>query len=316
LKKKHFFLYFILIPFVLAIFFETILRLNNFSFNYPYFIEDIPFINRDINRRVGIFKFDPWLFWKHRPKSSIENWGVEINSSGFRDREFPVEKKGSFRIFALGDSCTAAFKVSLEKTYSKRLEELLNQNKLKKHYEVINGGISGYSSFQGARYFKVIAEKYDPDLVIFYFGINDRGLARYPEKDLTLWRMAKALIYRDIYSRFKIAQFIMKRFSGNAKRELSWNIRVAPDDYRTNLDGVKQKARENNIRVLFIKACLRNEISQAMPDDRYIPPEPFIDLYRLFIPYRADTGKVFFDHKHFTARGHELIAEAIYERIK
>ena len=97
--------------------FEIYLRINHFSFNPPFFKEDIPFINRENVRAEGLYQFDFFLFWRYRPCAN-----EQINSLGFRDQEFLIAKKSQFRIIVLGDSCTAGHQLPSEKTYSKYLE--------------------------------------------------------------------------------------------------------------------------------------------------------------------------------------------------
>jgi len=70
-----------------------------------------------------------------------------------------------YRIIALGDSSTLGVGVRNNETYCALLESFLNQSKNSlRSYEVINGGVAGYSSLQGLRYFKSEITQYQPDL--------------------------------------------------------------------------------------------------------------------------------------------------------
>ena len=89
-----------------------------------------------------------------------------INSLGFRDAEFTEQKPpGVFRILALGDSMTFGPGVQVEETYPKVLERLLNDGE-EGHYQVINGGASGYSAYEELVTWRNRGEALDPDLVI------------------------------------------------------------------------------------------------------------------------------------------------------
>ena len=57
----------------------------------------------------------------------IKPTSVRINSDGFRDKNYSIEKpNGVFRIVAIGDSLTFGFGVESEESYPKVLEKNLN----------------------------------------------------------------------------------------------------------------------------------------------------------------------------------------------
>jgi len=114
--------------------------------------------------------------WENQEFSNI----VRINSAGFRDREYSLEKPaGVFRIIVLGDSMTEGLQVPLEQTFSKVLEALLNEQALKssnpeKKFEVLNFGIAAFGTGQEYLLLKEYGFKYRPDLVILAFlTLND-----------------------------------------------------------------------------------------------------------------------------------------------
>lgn len=121
---------------------------------------------------------DSILWWA--PKAGYQGQGygtdVHINSAGFRDREYPLRKSpGVFRILCLGDSTTFGFCVPIELTYHSILEERLNQDSRPPdvHCEVINGGVTGYSSQQCLLMYECRGRKLRPDLVLLNVGAND-----------------------------------------------------------------------------------------------------------------------------------------------
>lgn len=90
-----------------------------------------------------------------------------INSDGFRDKEYTIMKpKDVKRIALLGDSVVMAEQVELNKTFSELLERDIN-------YEVLNFGVSGYGTRQAFEFYKIVGEKYKPDIVIYFFTPND-----------------------------------------------------------------------------------------------------------------------------------------------
>ena len=97
-----------------------------------------------------------------------------INADGFRDREYAVGKSDGIRIVALGDSVTFGRGVPLENTYAKVLEDLLNrEDRDGPPYEVLNLGVGGYNSRKQLELYKTKGRKYQPDLLVIGFVLND-----------------------------------------------------------------------------------------------------------------------------------------------
>ncbi len=97
---------------------------------------------------------------------------VQINSHGFRDVSRNYEKPpNGFRIAVLGNSWTEALQVPLDKTYCSVLERKLAGLACfaGKHVEVLNFGVSGYSTAQELLLLQQEVWKYHPDMVIVAF---------------------------------------------------------------------------------------------------------------------------------------------------
>lgn len=99
------------------------------------------------------------------------------NSLGMRDRERSLPKaSGSFRVLFLGDSMVQGYGVPQEQTMITLLEASLNNPKLQKVVEVLNGGVFGYSPLLEYLYLREIMPVVEPDVVLvgFFLG-NDVG---------------------------------------------------------------------------------------------------------------------------------------------
>ncbi len=98
---------------------------------------------------------------------------VRINAKGMRDdREIPVEKTPEvFRIAILGDSYAEAFQVDVSKTFWRLLEEKLNSCGFApgKRVEVLNFGVSGYSTAHELIALRERVKPFAPDLVLLAF---------------------------------------------------------------------------------------------------------------------------------------------------
>jgi len=208
---------------------------------------------------VPINKEDTKLFWRLKPLAHHKE--IDINSKGFRGKEFSAEKSsGAYRIIALGDSSTLGVGVPNSETYCAILEGLLNQQKnSSRKYEVINGGVAGYSSLQGLRYLKGEITNYRPDLITIYFGLNDYLYARNrndrDRPQLAPWviRIDHIMSYSQFYRLLK----------GTASRLTSPERKYPPDrrvdlpDFKNNLAQMVAVARETGAEVILLNVPLR-----------------------------------------------------------
>jgi lysophospholipase L1-like esterase len=92
-----------------------------------------------------------------------------INSYGMVGKEYRLKKeKNTFRILILGDSITEF------DWYVRSLEKQLNSNsKLGYNFEIWNGGVCGYEVNQYLNYLRYKGLRYNPDMVIIGFCLND-----------------------------------------------------------------------------------------------------------------------------------------------
>lgn len=98
---------------------------------------------------------------------------ISINSAGMRDdREHSQAKPpGTYRIAVLGDSYAEALQVPVEKTFWWNLEGRLTACDFAggKRIEVLNFGVSGYSTSQELLMLRQRAAAFGPDLVLLAF---------------------------------------------------------------------------------------------------------------------------------------------------
>lgn len=129
----------------------------------------------------GIYAGDPHLRYLPRPnavgryRTTEYDTRITINSQGFRDYERPLQKSaGTLRILCLGDSFTLGAEEALEQTYPKTLEQVLrNQMADSLAYEVVNGGVGGYGTYQELLFLQRVGLSVQPDLVLVQFFSND-----------------------------------------------------------------------------------------------------------------------------------------------
>lgn len=129
-----------------------------------------------VDRGTTLYLRDPELGWRHKPGAEDIWHGVpiRINSKGLRgpEREY-AKPRGTKRILFLGDSVTFGFRnPNNDKVLPAQVERLLNEPDASP-LECINSGVDGYSPWQEHLFLKREGLRYDPDLVVFSFVLND-----------------------------------------------------------------------------------------------------------------------------------------------
>lgn len=96
-----------------------------------------------------------------------------LNNFGLRGPDYTVERRpGVKRIMVLGDSFTFGEGVRQEDTFCHRLEEILRNDK-GIGVEVLNFGVSGWSTVCELNYLRHEGVTFKPDLVLLVYVLND-----------------------------------------------------------------------------------------------------------------------------------------------
>ena len=121
---------------------------------------------------------DPELIYIHRPNYYYGKVRITEAHGILCTRDVSLKKSaGKYRIVVLGDSIAAG--LSLRRGFMTPFPEKLEQL-LKPHGEVLNFGVDGYGTIQEARLLETKALKFDPDLIILQYCMNDVGLSLAP----------------------------------------------------------------------------------------------------------------------------------------
>ncbi len=110
---------------------------------------------------------------RYRHHSADVDIGFQINAQGMRSAcDYAYAKpKGVRRIVCLGDSFTAGYEVEQAETFASVLErELASQSQ---RVEVLNAGVSGFSTAEELLYLERELGRYEPDVVVLSFFSND-----------------------------------------------------------------------------------------------------------------------------------------------
>ncbi|GAK58886.1 hypothetical protein Isop_0179 [Candidatus Vecturithrix granuli] len=201
---------------------------------------------------------DPVLDYRLVPKSSwiYNNLRYSINQHGWRDDEHDYQKPANtFRIVVLGDSVTQGYGVNLESTYAKQLEEKLNAtSRTQYHYEVIIIALEGINTGQEAHLLEIEGLKYDPDLVIIGYVLNDPANGNSLNQEML---RVKHQNWKDRLRQFAARSSLM-HWTYKMFKQLYWNFAI-----RFGKEEVEALARDDYISCFYTDSALWNRTLQA-----------------------------------------------------
>lgn len=199
----------------------------------------------------------PGLAYELVPDLDRDVAGVRVvtSSLGMRDDEpLPRSTPGLFRILALGDSVTFGFRVPVESGFCTVLEQrLAADGKNTRRYEVLDTGVSGYSSQDEAAALEGKWLALEPDLIVLGYCLNDPEIE--PRQPLqrhfapTQWWQHSSLL-----------RFVAKRWEGRKVRTLGggdyWRYLHAPSEpswksVQAAFARIAARAAERKIRVVL-----------------------------------------------------------------
>lgn len=245
------------------------------------------------------------------------------NSLGMFDKERLKEKtEDLYRIICLGDSTTAYG------GYTEIVEGLLNQDKKRKTFEVWNCGVPGYGAIQYYRALKEKWIKYNPDMVIIGFCLNDfdttplviresNNLVGYfPEREIMPQLNPVLLRYSGLY------RFIAMRLLNTKKRDKNSDTAKLISYHLRDMKNLLEKEGIRFLVVIFgivdrfdrYPAWTTNYGLIKNIIDEYSVES--IDIVPLFKSYGEENLRLFpGDELHFNQKGARIIAEEIYNYL-
>ncbi|HBP89272.1 MAG TPA: hypothetical protein DD706_16415 [Nitrospiraceae bacterium] len=209
----------------------------------------------------------PGMGHEHVPGRSGTYMGVPvtINSHGWRDKEYSLEKpEGVTRIMMLGDSVTFGWGAPPEGITSHILEDLLNHQPDGRTYEVLNTGIGNSNTAMQTAYFLHSGYRFNPDLVILNYFINDAEPTPVRKENLLIEHFYSAVFFAGRWD------ILMRTFLGKS----DWS-RYYHDLYNANQPG--WQATQEAISQLSA-FCHKNKIPLLVvhyPELHQLSPYPF-----------------------------------------
>ena len=214
-----------------------------------------------------------------------------------------------------------------EETYPRQLEQLLAGRYPDVNVEVLNAGVSAYTSYQGVRYLERRLIPLGPDLVVMDFGNNDalqvifgaadaahgKRLEEDAKHGPTLARRAGGLLRKSLIVNGVLAGLPAGR---------AVTPRVSPDEYRTNVRRALELGRANGFGLLVLYERATDFASLHPYLQHYYDANTALAAETGLVT--ADPGPLmaqnandalFLDFIHPTAHGNALVARAAYEKI-
>jgi lysophospholipase L1-like esterase len=147
-------------------------------------------------RDIKQLSADPLIGHEHAPNRQAHLMGVDFrtNSHGLRDHEFSIERApGKLRVAMLGDSLTVGWGVPLEETFAKRIERMYAAAGI--DAEVINFGVGNYNTVQEVQAFLANGRRYQPDVIVLNYFVNDAELLEPARSPSRLMRGCYACVF-------------------------------------------------------------------------------------------------------------------------
>jgi lysophospholipase L1-like esterase len=265
---------------------------------------------------------------RNRPGVHFEDlYGVrvDINSKGLRDHEYGYRKMpGVYRILVLGDSVTFGWGVQFEDTYPKRLERALNARRDGIKYEVLNSGSGNYKTRDEAIFLKEEGLKYDPDMLILGYFVNDAE----PHSQLRQYGLKRSsYLYAYLWSKWNaiLTKFLPGKRFDNYYHALYEEGSKTFRDVKKYSEEIVSCARERDLPLLIA----------MIPDVRELDPYPFsleygqvkrifesrknIEVMDLTSYFDVKAGPeaywVSLEDAHPNALAHGIIADALYPEV-
>ncbi len=261
----------------------------------------------------------------------------------FHGRTHPAKKQGP-RVVAVGTSSTfgAGLRVN-EAAWPAEMEKALRCLCPAWTGDVVNAGLTGYHSFQLMVLMREVLWRLEPDVVIFYYGVNEGGgvqpklyherarrlIKEHPGLDPAHRReMLKygtgsraALAFAHLLSRSRFVAAIVPPLTALAQKRYESRLRSmgssVPPDTRVILAVMCALAVEHRWTLVLVPeisstgAPINPSYAALMKEMADGYRVRFLDLSKIFPEPHA---RWFLDDVHPNAEGHALLGEALAER--
>jgi lysophospholipase L1-like esterase len=281
-------------------------------------------IDTDID--LPFMRADPELFWSLRPGFRGEFMGrpVTINSLGLRGDEPRPRRSGARRIASFGDSITFGYGVADRETYPYLLDRALAPHGV----EVVNAGVTGYTSHQVRGLVPRVAGAAPFDVALVCIGWNDGTWRPVDDREYER-RLVSVNAVEGVADHSYVYRFIkglyLRALVRGVQEQRKTTPRVPPALYRENLAAIVGACRARSIRPVFVGLPHRR-VAGDPPVDRLYPDAleaaarallvPLVDPGELGAAGASPNGESFIDSLHLSPAGHQRMSETILRQLR
>ncbi len=306
-----------------------------FAFGVPELVLRAMGLPEELYKRGIFWGIEPNLVnepFLHKERGTY--FKVSTNSRSLRYKEVPVGRQPrTVRLLALGDSTTFGWGVEQDETYPANLERILQEKHPEVVVQVLNGGVPGYTSFQGLHHFKKNAAAYEPDIVLFGYIVQDARKTAITDKqqrliDLEVQRRQRNPLYRLRLVRFlhwKYVKFLSWRnqqLSDEAKGDPTAQTRVPLRDYKENILTFEKLCKAQDAQLVLFGFPLEvigytkhhRDLLAKVAKDRGLPH--FDPSRQIHEASRRETLYFPEDKGHPNAKGCALIAKLLADYLE
>jgi lysophospholipase L1-like esterase len=282
---------------------------------------------------------DPELFWRYRPLQVIYSGffapgTCTINSQGFRGPE-PNETKPPDirRVVCLGESTTFGWGVPDAVAYPRQLETQLNLlDPRRQRWEVINAGVTNYSTYQGVILAQRWLPRWKPDIVLFNYSWADHQPAGMgtPDNDVEMparWRLEIEEVLRHSAAvQWATWAWLSLFHSEGSLRPADRRVwRVGLPEFVGNIEKLVRATQDVGARPVIVTSPIswpppgKSDTSGIFHyHQRYrrmarygaiASGAEFVELANAFDPHPEFFDDPRVDNEHFNAAGHAFAAE-------
>jgi len=277
-----------LLPFLLLVIIELLLRLFNYGYNTSVIIEDKEF--------PGYCYLNPDLSKKYFTSEQLATSG---------NKDYFQKKKGdnTFRIFVLGESTALGFPYNHNGSISRMLKYQLERSYPNISFDVINCSMVGVNSYTVLDISKGLID-FQPDAVVIHMGHNEYYGALGVGSTNKLGRN-RNIVYATIYLRqmrifqalLKFREFIIKKispaepdkFKNRMERMADKNVLFNSELYQAginqfegNLAEILELYKKNKVPV-FISSIISNEKDQMPFESQTLKLHENDVWYKLYV---------------------------------
>lgn len=273
-------------------------------------------------REGGDIAYDPILGWK---RTQLPNPGLGLDSNGFRHIEVRPEKKpGRIRGFVLGDSQTYGAGVDFGEDYPAVAERTLRARGV--DVELINAGLSGYTSRQAHRLIQVKLLAFDLDFVVIDCRTKDDERDDGPPMTTGFVPAIQRMLF---YSRFYRGMRLLVRevdpTDGIAMRapqnpNPNPGVMLPPlreEEVLGNHDLIQALGQEHGFDVWFVDYPFKAEPAVSLATAENLPPGArVVPATRALVDSGKTADELFLDNNHLTVEGCALVGTALADALE